>query len=369
MVGVICGIGIGIAAMFMNSPGLDSNGVFILSQVVGVIVGLGYWVVAYLFNIPTSMLICTTLKGIRSALFVAILFGVIDSFVDSKPPLTLYERFIICILMFFISVPFFSLLLLARKNANNLRNNQRLFWNWQNFKKNWRIELYGNIKNGIVRGFLLTSMLGFIICLCYLFGMKYGDIPPPEGYDYKGGLSEIQSIILIMFLFGTVGVFIGLAIGTPNGLIAAGRVKKNYLPPAKPYEHLISSLSHLDTVFFEHFIFRFLCFWKGHLPLSLVSFLNEMTKRNILESQGGRWKFRHDLIQEYFENVDIRKEEKVIKYQVHWGVYYLLYGLSSILLFFIVGIPFVKYLVPVMENYTAQWGTLRWSRKTGHKLS
>ena len=44
-----------------------------------------------------------------------------------------------------------------------------------------------------------------------------------------------------------------------------------------------------------HFSYR-----KGLLPFRLVDFLNTMTERHILESDGATWRFRHKIIQDYF---------------------------------------------------------------------
>lgn len=51
---------------------------------------------------------------------------------------------------------------------------------------------------------------------------------------------------------------------------------------------------------FKHFLLRINLFAQGCLPLRLVPFLREMTTRHLFESDGGSWRFRHRILQDYF---------------------------------------------------------------------
>jgi energy-coupling factor transporter ATP-binding protein EcfA2 len=51
---------------------------------------------------------------------------------------------------------------------------------------------------------------------------------------------------------------------------------------------------------FRHFVLRLSYAITGKLPFQLINFLNEMDKRHIFESDGGSWRFRHKIIQDYF---------------------------------------------------------------------
>ena len=69
----------------------------------------------------------------------------------------------------------------------------------------------------------------------------------------------------------------------------------------------------------QHYHLRYLLSKKGLLPYKLVDFLNDMTQRQFLESDGATWRFRHRLLQNYF----------IDKYEVKEGDYegYLLKGM------------------------------------------
>jgi hypothetical protein len=56
----------------------------------------------------------------------------------------------------------------------------------------------------------------------------------------------------------------------------------------------------LLTPFFKHFILRCCFFIEGSIPLRYEAFLNYATKLRILERDSGTWRFRHQILQDYF---------------------------------------------------------------------
>lgn len=50
----------------------------------------------------------------------------------------------------------------------------------------------------------------------------------------------------------------------------------------------------------KHLILRFCFYLDGSMPLRYVRFLNYATKLRILERDGGQWRFRHKILQDYF---------------------------------------------------------------------
>ena len=50
----------------------------------------------------------------------------------------------------------------------------------------------------------------------------------------------------------------------------------------------------------QHFILRIALALEKKAPLKYVKFLNSATEVRILEKDGGYWRFRHQLIQDYF---------------------------------------------------------------------
>ena len=75
-----------------------------------------------------------------------------------------------------------------------------------------------------------------------------------------------------------------------------------YLVITHPYQSFLSSIRSFHFSILQHFHLRYLFFRKGLLPWHLVSFLQEATQANILESEGGSWRFRHKILQDYFAN-------------------------------------------------------------------
>lgn len=65
--------------------------------------------------------------------------------------------------------------------------------------------------------------------------------------------------------------------------------------------HFLSVFGYLyGSGFFKHFILR-VCFWiEGSMPLRWRSFFNTCSQVGILEKDGGGWRFRHQLLQDYF---------------------------------------------------------------------
>lgn len=56
----------------------------------------------------------------------------------------------------------------------------------------------------------------------------------------------------------------------------------------------------LNTSLFKHIILRLLLYSEKKLPLRWVSFFTYATATRILEQDGGQWRFRHQILQDYF---------------------------------------------------------------------
>ncbi len=114
------------------------------------------------------------------------------------------------------------------------------------------------------------------------------------------------------------GLLTGCLIGIPFGVIAfiaSGFQKIPFIKLNSPYERLMSALLFFNLEFFKHLSVRVQLSNKSLLPLRLVTFLNEMSLRHLLEFDGdpetgkggGAWRWRHRIIQEYF--LEVRSEE------------------------------------------------------------
>lgn len=84
------------------------------------------------------------------------------------------------------------------------------------------------------------------------------------------------------------------------GIWIPGYKVSSLLQINKPYQRFNSSLRNGMFPMVAHACLRLAIFLEGSLPLRLVHFLNEMTERRLLESDGGSWRFRHKILQDYF---------------------------------------------------------------------
>ncbi len=55
----------------------------------------------------------------------------------------------------------------------------------------------------------------------------------------------------------------------------------------------------LTSPLYKHIILRTILYFKGLIPARFCPFLNEVSKTNLMEKDGGQWRFRHQMIQEY----------------------------------------------------------------------
>jgi tetratricopeptide (TPR) repeat protein len=133
----------------------------------------------------------------------------------------------------------------------------------------------------------------------------------------KKNLKIGLSVGFIMFLFVSltaiprkgleIGLSVGLIFGSLYGLLVSlfsainlhvfnvGIIQIN-----KPYQRFIASMKVLHFSILQHYLLLYLLSEKNLLPFKLVDFLNDMTNRHILESDGATWRFRHGLLQDYF---------------------------------------------------------------------
>lgn len=84
------------------------------------------------------------------------------------------------------------------------------------------------------------------------------------------------------------------------GIWIPGYKVSSLLQINKPYQRFNASLLNGMFPMIAHACLRLAMFLEGSLPLRLVHFLNEMTERHMLESDGGSWRFRHKILQDYF---------------------------------------------------------------------
>ena len=114
-------------------------------------------------------------------------------------------------------------------------------------------------------------------------------------FGLMGGLIGGLFIVLIGGLMG--GLFIVLIFGLFDVL------KDNYtnfIQINKPYHRFRASAKRFHFSILQHRHLRYLLYKKDLLPLKLIPFLDELSKNHLLEINGGTWRFRHRILQDYF---------------------------------------------------------------------
>ena len=134
-----------------------------------------------------------------------------------------------------------------------------------------------------MRRFLIALTIGFLggLPILLLAGMIK---------DWGTGL---YAGLIAASIAGTFHFFI---IGISEQIIYS----QNFLIVTKPYQRFKASIWFLHFSILQHFHLRWLLYRQGLFPWKLVKFLKEATKHHILESDGGSWRFRHRILQDYF---------------------------------------------------------------------
>lgn len=131
-------------------------------------------------------------------------------------------------------------------------------------------------------------------------------------YHYKG--NKKWHLIIRVFASGGIfgaaaiytfgwllGCFVWIATGLMYVLLISNQeISSSSLQITTPYQRFIASAKALHFSILQHWLLRWQLYRAGVLPLRLVHFLNEMTARHLLETDGATWRFRHRILQEYF---------------------------------------------------------------------
>ncbi len=245
-------------------------------------------------------------------------------------------------------------------SSNNFKTVDRLMWSWKNINKQLKNELYPYFLIGFVGALLIIAIPKgniytkniLVVFLVFLMG--------------KNSITISISIILSVILLSIpdpnmntstsssndepIGVIPFIILSFCSHILSSGFSAKNSIKINKPYRRiLITSIYNLFpfilftaivifiilksiignknytieytvdvfklittlilfTLFFKHFLLRIILLFQTHLPLRLATFLREMDARHLFESDGGSWRFRHKILQDYF--VQQYKERK-----------------------------------------------------------
>jgi hypothetical protein len=190
--------------------------------------------------------------------------------------------------------------------------------------------LFYGLVNGLVMGLCSGLVVGLVLGLVgglvggLVFGLRYQRIPNVKTREsikwslfpylktakvwfVKGLVKGLVLGLIFGLIFDLVYGFVsGLVCGLVNNLVV-GHIDyiKNYntaiMQINKPYERFIASMKVLHFSILQHYHLLHVLSKRGLLPFKIVPFLNAMVAQHILESDGATWRFRHRILQEYFE--------------------------------------------------------------------
>lgn len=161
------------------------------------------------------------------------------------------------------------------------------------------ISIYIGYVGGFFTFLILSLPIGFLVSIVKeLTEVSSFSITKTPYHRFKQEVlfNVIQwlSIIFIFFLITAtafeyfltntfVGYFLTTAFTVNNDWISIGVIIGLY-----------------NTALINHLILRLCLFLEQKLPLQLVHFLQYTTQARILEQDGGQWRFRHQILQDYF---------------------------------------------------------------------
>ena len=207
------------------------------------------------------------------------------------------------------------------------------------------VSFISSLYKSIVFGLLIGSKVGFVNG--FIFGLSIGIFVSKDGFPYIDLRDSVKFSMFLTFknlgkkfvVSLLVGLTIGLVGGLVNGLFFGlvggllvglfGRIDRvlesgfaieifKYIKEAnvsliqitKPYQRFTASMKVLHFSILQHFNLRYLLYKKGLLPFKLVTFLNAMSVRHFLETDGATWRFRHKILQDYFAKAWVEENEK-----------------------------------------------------------
>lgn len=301
LLGVICGWTIGVP-FGLQSPRDRLAPSFPLEKIItGIKIGLVLYapffslslgLILLLFRKPPYRLMLGLLSGMMMGLaLVGLTLGLalFLSFLKLGTLALIFYYFTFLVILFGFGG---AVIYKIRTRKDTLVSSDRLTWSWSQFKKRWKREAWKFIPPRAKTGLWIGIFGGTILAALLVALLSTLTEEVTMLLRYGVGLALVGG--------GVLGLLVGLVFGTVEASLRAGIHKNYFLQINRPYQRLTSSLRHLNPVLLHHGLFRFLLYTEGALPLHLVRFLNEMSDRNLLETDGGRWRFRHQLIQEYF---------------------------------------------------------------------
>lgn len=202
-------------------------------------------------------------------------------------------------------------------NMNDIKPVDAIRWNRHRLlmRSNWSLWQVAMLGSGLLIGLggvlgvpgAGSLGLGFVLLTCLLVGLDPYIIDqrklPNEGLrrsiksGLTGGLVSGLGFGLVFGLFGSLsgpvrGLGFGLAFGLSFGLGAG----------------LAFGLLYGGNAVIKHYTLRLLLWLSGAFPWNITAFLDSCAQRRLIQRVGGGWRFPHNLIRDYFAELDIDQE-------------------------------------------------------------
>jgi hypothetical protein len=164
---------------------------------------------------------------------------------------------------------------------------------------------------------VILQSIYFFLLGGLIFGLLFGLYFIPLGLLIGVLLRVLFEFLLRVLFFGLIGSTLGVVFFGPFGIILGillgilfsnplkgllGRIdhSSSFLIISHPYQRFHVSFYKGNIDILNHFHLRRILRRRGYIPKDWVRFLQTATEHHILESDGGSWRFRHRILQDYF---------------------------------------------------------------------
>ena len=180
-------------------------------------------------------------------------------------------------------------------------------WTGSELLKSWRSGPISWLLDD--RGFVISVGLSFAFfwgSMAAMFGGLNSKIIETKTIANQGILLSLRNALLIGPGFGLIiglfGVlFIGVLYGFQNGADAGISFGMTM--------GIVAFLWYGGLDVIQHYTLRLILWYRGHIPLNYIGFLNYATERVFLQKVGGGYIFIHRLLLEHFATMDVEEKQ------------------------------------------------------------
>jgi len=195
-----------------------------------------------------------------------------------------------------IIIIFCMLIGFIASSDNSIKTHEMLRWNWKKFAKPKPIII---IAAGIlsIPFVIFFNLLGFSFSFSLALVLFYVlNLMVLNGFDVRSYViikKPYARLLNMKYVFINISLLLGFVFVLTNVI----NFSLNY--------NLIIAIVYafiLYSPLFDHLILNFMLWKERSIAFPIVPFLNHCTSLRILETDGGSWRFRHQILQDYFCN-------------------------------------------------------------------